>query len=133
VPGQSDNIRVVSIIGRYLEHARIYYFRNGGADELYLASADWMPRNLARRIELMVPVLAAEQRDRVYDILMAYFMDNTQARELDSHGSWRRLPVPAGVSPFCAQETFARDARKRFELLQSQSIVSDLQVRRPQP
>ncbi|OHD17110.1 MAG: hypothetical protein A2087_01045 [Spirochaetes bacterium GWD1_61_31] len=133
VPGQSENIRVVSIIGRYLEHARIYYFRNGGADELYLASADWMPRNLVRRIELMVPVLAAEQRDRVYDILMAFFMDNTQARELDSRGAWRRLPVPAGVSPYCAQETFAKAARSRFELLQSQSIVSDLQVRRQQP
>lgn len=130
IPGMSENIRVVSIIGRYLEHARIYYFRNGGADDLYLASADWMPRNLDRRIELMIPVLSAEIRDRVYDTLMAFFMDNTQARELDGSGVWRRVSPDPDISPFCAQDFFYSEARKRQILNRQQSLSGELQVRR---
>jgi polyphosphate kinase len=116
VPGvkrQSENIKVVSIVGRYLEHARIYYFRNGGAEELFLASADWMPRNLERRIELMFPVCGEQARERVYDLLMSYFVDNRQARVLGPSGVWKRLLPSEGEETFSAQDYFHSEARSR--------------------
>jgi len=133
IPGVSESIRVVSVIGRYLEHARIYYFRNGGADDIYLASADWMPRNLERRIELMIPVLSAEIRERVYETLMAFFMDNRQARQLDQSGQWQRIAPAPDVPAFCAQESFYTEARKRQVLIRQQSLSGELQVRRDPP
>lgn len=116
VPGVkrlSENIKVVSIVGRYLEHARIYYFRNGGAEELYLASADWMPRNLERRIELMFPVCGEQARERVYDLLMSYFVDNRQARVLSASGVWKRLLPSDGEESFSAQDYFHGEAKSR--------------------
>jgi polyphosphate kinase len=92
VPGLSEHIRVVSILGHYLEHGRIFYFNNGGAEEFYLSSADWMPRNLERRVELMFPVLQDDIRERLRDVLEACFRDNRQSWELDPGGSWTRLP-----------------------------------------
>ena len=106
VEGLSENIRVVSIIDRYLEHSRIYYFANGGAEELYLASADWMTRNLERRVELMFPVLPSDARKTVYEFLSAYFRDNCQAWNLDSEGAWERLKPAPGEKPFRAQAYF---------------------------
>ena len=88
VEGLSENIRVTSIVDRYLEHARIFYFQNGGNPELYCASADWMNRNLDRRIELMFPILDKAAFDDVKSILDTYFKDNTNALELQSNGSW---------------------------------------------
>lgn len=129
-PGLSESIRVVSIIGRYLEHARIYYFRNGGADDLYLASADWMPRNLLRRVELMVPLLSPEIRDRVYETLMASFMDNVKARELDKQGQWQRLAAAEGLERFSSQDNFYAQAEKRLSLQRQQTLGTELQVRR---
>jgi polyphosphate kinase len=110
VEGLSENIRVVSIIDRYLEHSRIYYFANGGNEELYLASADWMPRNLERRVELMFPVLQDEARKTVYEFLLAYFRDNCQAWELLSEGAWKRLAPSSGEKPFRAQSHFHSQA-----------------------
>ena len=75
VPNLSENISVTSVVGRYLEHARAFEFHNGGDDEVYLASADWMPRNLDRRIELMFPVEADQGRRKVIDALDALFRD----------------------------------------------------------
>jgi polyphosphate kinase len=101
VPGWSENIRVISLIGRFLEHSRIYYFRNGGEDEVYLGSADLMERNLDRRVEVVFPVedrnWAAEIRD---EIVPAYWRDTTNAWELESDGTYRRIEPAPGESPF---------------------------------
>jgi polyphosphate kinase len=94
VEGLSENIRVVSIVDRYLEHSRIFYFQNGGTPELYCSSADWMNRNLDRRIELMFPILDKAAFEDVKSILDTYFEDNTRAMELQSNGSWQ--PVERG-------------------------------------
>ena len=95
IPGVSENIKVISVVDHYLEHSRIYYFANGGAEELYLSSADWMPRNLERRVELMFPVLDEKIRTELINILNDYFRDNCQASVLDNKGKWVRL-APAG-------------------------------------
>ena len=94
VPGLSDNIRVVSIVGRFLEHSRITYFRNGGAEQVYLASADWMPRNLERRVELMFPVEQPDLRRRLVRILELYFTDNCYSYELQPDGRYRKRHPP---------------------------------------
>lgn len=89
VKGLSENIEVVSIVDRYLEHSRIFYFQNDTTPEIYLSSADWMSRNLDRRIELMFPVLDKMAFDEVYKILTTYFKDNTNAMALNEKGEWR--------------------------------------------
>lgn len=91
VPGVSDNIRVVSIVGRFLEHSRIYYFRNAGKEEIYLGSADLMPRNLDRRVELLFPILSPELQKRLRDdILGVYLQDNVKTRRMLPDGTYRR-------------------------------------------
>lgn len=109
LPGLSENIRVISIVGHYLEHSRIVYFANGGVgpgsgEEYYLASADWMPRNLERRVELMFPVLQEDIKAQLRDILEAYSQDTVQARLLLSDGSWKRRTPAKGEAPFSVQE-----------------------------
>ena len=94
VEGLSENIKVISIVDRYLEHSRIFYFQNGGTPELYCSSADWMNRNLDRRIELMFPILDKAAFEDVKSILDTYFEDNSSAMELQSNGSWE--PVSRG-------------------------------------
>jgi len=112
VLGLSDNIRIISVIDRYLEHSRIYYFANGGADELYLASADLMSRNLERRVEIMFPVQDEKLRNELWETLNAYFQDNCQARVLDSDGIWTRLSPASGETPFRVQkDLLSRAAR----------------------
>jgi polyphosphate kinase len=91
VPGLSENVRVVSIVDRYLEHSRVFVFRNGGSPEVYLSSADWMPRNLDRRVELMFPVLHESAKRRVIEALEAQFRDNQKARMLKPDASYERL------------------------------------------
>ena len=92
VPGHTDNIRVRSIIGRFLEHSRVFYFRVGDNDELYLSSADWMNRNMVRRVELAWPVTDPKQRQRLIDeCLVAYLHDSVDAWELGSDGSYQRV------------------------------------------
>ncbi len=91
IPGVSENIHVRSIIGRYLEHSRIYYFHNDGKPDVYLASADCMPRNFQRRIEVMFPVLLDKNKKRIVRILEMLLRDNTQARVLQQNGSYERL------------------------------------------
>jgi polyphosphate kinase len=99
----SDNIRVRSIVGRFLEHSRVYYFHNGGNEELYCASADWMDRNFFRRIELMFPILDEGLKARVMADLDTYLADNVQAWELRPEGEYRRLPRSADTQPSAAQ------------------------------
>jgi polyphosphate kinase len=91
------------VVDHYLEHSRIYYFSNGGADELYLSSADWMPRNLDRRVELMFPVLQDNCKRLVKDILDDYFRDNCQAWVMNSDGRWSRLIPAPGEDRFRVQ------------------------------
>lgn len=108
IPGVSDNIEVRSIVDRFLEHARIFYFANGGNEEVYLASADWMERNLERRVEILFPVLDPGLRRRLIDILHVYFSDNMKAWELLPDGSYRR--VAPGHPRMRAQEFFYQSA-----------------------
>jgi polyphosphate kinase len=89
VPGFTDNIRVRSIIGRFLEHSRVFYFRDGEEESLYLSSADWMNRNMVRRVELAWPVTDPVQRQRVVDeCLVAYLHDNVDAWDLGADGKY---------------------------------------------
>lgn len=131
--GVSDNISVISVVGRYLEHARICYFRNGGAEELYMSSADWMPRNLEKRIELLFPVFGEEARERVYDTLMAYFLDNTKARSLGTSGHWHKVKQIEGEERFSAQDYFYEEGLKRRERDDVASEDKVIQVRRSPP
>jgi polyphosphate kinase len=94
LPGVSENIRVISVVGRFLEHSRAYHFNNGGQEELYIASADWMPRNLDRRIEVASPVEDPHHRNTIRDIMELMLRDNRQAWELNSEGSYiQRSPA----------------------------------------
>lgn len=91
VEGVSENIRVTSIVGRFLEHSRIYYFENGGDSKLYLASADWMPRNLDRRVEVAFPVEDEAVKREVLDILNVTLSDTVKARIMQSDGTYKRV------------------------------------------
>jgi polyphosphate kinase len=92
VPGMTDNIKVRSIIGRFLEHSRVFYFRSEGVEELYLSSADWMNRNMLRRIELAWPVTDPVIRQRLIDeCLVAYLHDGVDAWDLQSDGRYNRV------------------------------------------
>ena len=107
VPGLSENIRVRSIVGRFLEHSRVLYFLNDGAEEVYMGSADWMVRNLNRRVEVVTPV--EDPRLRKYlkeDVLDIYLRDNVNARELQPDGSYMRVRVDDGDEPFDSQMYF---------------------------
>lgn len=109
---RSKNIEVVSIIDRYLEHARIFYFHQGGDAELYISSADWMGRNLERRVELMVPVEDKQARKRLIKILETFFMDNTQSSRILPDGTSEKISPNKGEKTFRAQEHFYRLARR---------------------
>jgi polyphosphate kinase len=104
IPGISENIQIISVIDHYLEHSRIFYFANGGAEELYLSSADWMSRNLDRRIELLFPVQDEKIRTELLDTLNDYFHDNCQASVLDSDGKWTRKNPAEGEKLFRVQK-----------------------------
>lgn len=107
LPGVSDNIRVRCILGRYLEHARIYYFYNNGEDEIYLASADLMQRNLNRRVETMFPVESLPLKRRLLDeVLRIEMTDNVKSRELLPDGSYRRIEPQPGEEPIDSQRWF---------------------------
>jgi polyphosphate kinase len=96
IAGTSDNIRVVSILDRYLEHSRAFVFNNGGDPDVFLSSADWMPRNLDRRVELMFPIQQPDLKQQVVDIMHAQLEDNQKARTLKQDGAYER--VSAGRS-----------------------------------
>jgi len=105
VTGVSENIVVRSIVGRFLEHSRIFYFENGGDEEIYISSADWMPRNLYERVEVLCPLLDPSLRQRMKDeILAAYMADNTKVRFLDRQGRYARMPRRRGQERFSAQD-----------------------------
>jgi polyphosphate kinase len=110
VPGLSENISVHSIIGNFLEHARIFYFENDGSTELYLGSADWMPRNLDKRVEIMFPVEDEELKERICDVLKVQLEDNVKAHILLPDGTYEK-PDRRGRIQRNSQEEFCEEAK----------------------
>ncbi|MFI4943955.1 MAG: polyphosphate kinase 1 [Burkholderiales bacterium] len=129
--GTSDTIEVVSVVDRFLEHSRIYYFRNGGDEEVYLASADWMPRNLDRRIELLFPVEAADGRQKVLQALDAIFQDNVKGRKLQADGSYKRKRPGKGEEGYRAQIELYREAKRALDRLRAGAGVTLEPIRSP--
>ena len=109
VPGLSENISVRSIVGRFLEHSRVYYFLNDGAEEFYCASADWMERNLLRRNESCFEIRQTNLKEQIRADLDLYLADNCQAWELQGDGSYVRLSPPSMEERVSAQETFLKN------------------------
>jgi len=101
IPGVSENIRVRSVVGRFLEHSRVFFFANDGASELYLSSADWMERNFFRRVEVAFPVREQTHRERILRDLNQYLADDTQAWALGRDGRYTQLQ--RGAEPHDAQ------------------------------
>jgi polyphosphate kinase len=128
VKGLSDNISVVSVVGRYLEHARIIYFGNAGSEEMYLSSADWLPRNLEKRIELMFPVRDEAARKRIREVLSAYFLDTAKAHRLQPNGRWKKVKPAEGERPYSAQAAFYEAVKRRQAL--AEAPTEELEVRR---
>lgn len=108
IKGVSENIEVRSIVGRFLEHDRIFYFKNGGNDEMFLSSADLMTRNLHRRIEVMFPIKNAKLKENLYSILETYWKDNSKAWRLMPDGSYRKIETKPGEHKFSAQNEYLR-------------------------
>ena len=116
IPGVSETIRVISIVGRFLEHSRIFYFRNGGEEEIYLGSADLMPRNLNRRVELLFPVEDIELLRRIRDeILAVYLEDTAKARQMAADGSYKRLKRPGNGARHSSQDLLLRAGSEKRE------------------
>ena len=113
VPGMSDRIRVFSILGRFLEHSRIFYFHNNGHDEYYLGSADWMYRNLDHRVEAITPVESPALRDRLREILDAMLAEHRHAWQLDPDGTWHRRVTAHDAPASDVQEFFMTRATRQ--------------------
>jgi polyphosphate kinase len=118
IPDLSENIRVISIVGRFLEHSRIYYFSNDGQPDLFLSSADWMPRNFLRRVELSFPVENPALRDiLINEVLPRFLNDRVKSRELQPDGSYRRLKPEGPETRAQAQWHFRERSRERAKKL----------------
>ncbi len=120
VRGMSETISVVSVIDRFLEHSRVFWFQNGGAEEVYLSSADWMSRNLDRRVELMFPVLQDDIRKTIGGILATYFADNVNSHRLLPDGTWVRSRPARDETAVRAQEALYNAEKRRVELQEKQ-------------
>jgi len=114
VPGISDNIQVRSIVGRFLEHTRAFYFHNAGESEVFCASADWMDRNLLKRVETCYPIENSELKAQVINMLKLYLSDNTQAWVLDNHGSYQHLAPTTDEIPISAQQTLLQSLAEKY-------------------
>ncbi len=117
VPGVSENIQVLSIVGRFLEHSRIYAFQRGEETRVLMGSADLMPRNLDSRVELVTPVEDPDLRAEMLDVLERCFADNANAWELDADGRWKRLVAPPGGRRSVQEELRERHAARAAEQL----------------
>lgn len=109
IPGVSENITVRSIVGNFLEHSRIFFFLNGENEEIYCGSADWMPRNLERRVEILFPVEEPALKEKLVDILKAQLRDNVKAQVLQPDGTYAKVDK-RGKEPFISQEYFCKEA-----------------------
>lgn len=113
INGLSDNIEVRSIVGRFLEHSRIFYFKNNGKDDIYMSSADWMTRNLQKRYELQFPLIDKKVKKEVINILDIYWRDNTKSWRLLSNGEYQKLEPTGNEKPFNAQDYLLSKTKKR--------------------
>jgi polyphosphate kinase len=134
LPGVSDNIRVVSIVDRFLEHSRIFYFGNSGEPQVLIGSADWMDRNLSRRVEVVFPIEQPELKKRLIDeVLAASLADNVKARELQPDGSYRRVVPKPGEPLVRSQERFLQIAAENAARRQPTLEVPAVHVVEPRP
>jgi polyphosphate kinase len=131
VPGLSENITVTSVVDRFLEHARILYFRHGGEPLVFISSADWMPRNLDRRVELLVPVDDEACRNRLIGILKTCFDDTAKARLLQPDGSHQRHPKARDPKAERSQGEFYRQACELVKRAQQQAPPVVFEPQRP--
>ncbi len=129
IKGVSDNIEVHSIVGEFLEHSRIYYFYNGGQEEYYLSSADWMQRNLNRRIEILFPVEEDSTRDKLKSIIDTVWNDTIKTRFIDSKGNYRRIDKRGKVL-LNSQDQFCLEATQNYKTAQSK-YLEELSQRQP--
>lgn len=113
LPGVSENIEVRSIVGRFLEHSRIYRFENAGDPKIFLGSADWMPRNLFRRVEIVFPVVSASMKRHVEEIIEWFWRDNVKAKVMSPDGLYHPRTLRDGEEPFDCQHAFVEDATRR--------------------
>jgi polyphosphate kinase len=113
IPGVSENIEVRSLVGRFLEHSRIYRFENGGDTRIYLGSSDWMPRNLFRRVETVFPILAPSMIRHADEILSWFWKDNVKAQVMQPDGIYKFRETPPEEERFDAQAEFLADSQKR--------------------
>ncbi|HEY6928096.1 MAG TPA: polyphosphate kinase 1, partial [Thermoanaerobaculia bacterium] len=114
VPGVSDGIRVSSVVGRFLEHSRVFAFGVGDEEEIYISSADWMPRNFFRRVELMAPILDEKAKEKIrQEVLEPMIKDNSRARDLQSDGTYVRRSPQAGEAAFDSQQTLIDKLARR--------------------
>lgn len=127
VKGVSENIRVRSILGRYLEHSRIFYFENSKGPQplIFAGSADWMPRNFYRRIEAVFPVEDTELRQRLYNILQNHLNDNRNALHLRANGAYQKNSPKKNTPPFSAQEAFMDEANHRRRTQENELIEKE--------
>jgi len=116
VKGHSDTIEVVSVVARSLEHSRVYWFLNGGEEETFLASADWMTRNFDKRIELLFPVERPDHKAKVLHVLRSMFRDNVKARHLGADGRYSRRPPAPGEPAYRVQQVLQDEARRAAQL-----------------
>ena len=114
IPGVSENITVRSIVGNFLEHARIFYFYSGGNEEVFMGSADWMPRNLEKRVEIVFPVEDEQIKKEVMHILDVQMKDNVKASILQADGTYVK-PDKRGKVLVNSQEYFCKEATVRAE------------------
>jgi polyphosphate kinase len=129
IPGLSENIRVISIVGRFLEHSRIYYFHNDGKPDLYLASADWMPRNFYRRVEIAFPIEAPPLREEIiHEVLPRFLTDYGKARELQPDGSYVRLKPEEGAPRSQAQLQFREHSRRQAKKLAEKQRAAKMRL-----
>ncbi len=131
IKGTSDGVEVVSVVDRFLEHSRLFHFKNGGDEEVYLSSADWMPRNLDRRIELLFPVEAPEGRQKVLQALDAIFQDNVKGRRLQADGSYKRKRPAKGEEAYRSQLELHREAKRAVDRLRAVSGITLEPIRSP--
>lgn len=122
IPKISENIEVRSILGRFLEHSRIIYFRNGGNEEVYLTSADWMTRNLHKRVELMFPVEDSAIKEKLKNILDIYWRDNKKSWLLNNDGTYTKIVPPKGDKPVSSQKHFLDATQKKVTKLRKKIL-----------
>lgn len=129
VPGLSEHIEVHNIVGRYLEHSRLFYFYNNGKEDVFISSADWMPRNLNERVELMIPVEYPPHKERVKGILNLYFHDNVKAYAMNGDGTYRYLADTRRGEPIHAQAMLQKEAEDHTRQLKKKDIKTRVLTR----